>query len=122
MEVSIEEKVKAVFEWAGLSMCYWRDKLMCEAPDKTLFRLPMPDDIEFLGYMDKYVFPKLQVKYKYIKISSVFDKVSKTQENCCRVNLYKFNITLDTLWENLSECTENSYPTALLNSIYEVIK
>jgi hypothetical protein len=119
MEVSIEEKAKAVFEWAGLSMCYWRDKLMCEAPDKTVFRLPMPDDIEFLGYIDKYVESKLIKEGWYVTTNNINWFMGEHIEKWdCEVwnggELSDTNIT--------SIKRESTKGLALLNSIYEVIK
>ena len=115
-EVSIEEKVKAVFEWAGLKQhCTPENDLYGEGlwtdGNTTHMRLPMPDDIEFLGYMDKYVFKKLQDDGYLITLEA---KPNEHEYNAELHNVDRGGVKYSVY--------QDSAGIALLNAVYEVIK
>jgi hypothetical protein len=114
-EVSIEEKVKAVFEWAGFKeVCLGSTSKIWRNPDMGTvylyttrkYEIPMPDDIEFLGYMDKYVESKLKKDGWNINIRE------------SEINVLVWIIKEETLVRG----QHKEKAIALINAIYELIK
>ena len=116
-EVSIEEKVKAVFEWAGFKIDSLAGTMAWFTPDMYVVnskqgfgKLPIPDDIEFLGYMDKYLFKKLQDDGYLITLEA---KPNEHEYNAELHNVDRGGVKYSVYQESAG--------IALLNAIYEVI-
>jgi len=119
-EPTIPEKVESVFKWAGFKTVisddiygeHWVDPNgeVVTVAGYYQYTLPTPNDIEFLGYMDKYVFPKLQDTGYLITIEA-------------KANEYKYNVELHNVNKGGVKYSmhQDSIAIALLNAVYEVV-